>query len=103
MMERKRRMEKNKEQVWKTARSDIKKNVNTKGEHSAKNGKKYSSRLQFDEDKQEMFCSVCREFPILAGKSSSFFKGSQAFHVGNIKAHGSCDLSHSYISLFHLY
>ena len=43
--------------------------------------------LEFDEGKEEMFCSVCREFPTLADKSSSFFTGRQAFHVRNIKAH----------------
>ena len=41
--------------------------------------------LQFDETKQEMFCTACREFSSLADKNSSFFTGSQAFHIGNIK------------------
>ena len=45
--------------------------------------------LQFDETKQEMFCTSCREFSSLADKNSSFFTGSQAFHIGNIKAHAS--------------
>ncbi|KAK2554058.1 Zinc finger protein 862 [Acropora cervicornis] len=40
--------------------------------------------LQFDETKQEMFCTACREFSSLADKNSSFFTGSQAFHIGNI-------------------
>ena len=51
--------------------------------------KKIFAWLQFDETKQEMFCSACWEFPSLADKNSSFFTGSQAFHIGNIKAHGS--------------
>ena len=29
--------------------------------------------LQFDETKQEMFCTACREFSSLADKNSSFF------------------------------
>ena len=45
--------------------------------------------LQFDETKEEMFCTACREFSSLADKNSSFFTGSQAFHIGNIKAHAS--------------
>ena len=34
--------------------------------------KKVFAWLQFDESKQTMSCSVCREFPSLADKSSSF-------------------------------
>ena len=51
--------------------------------------KKTFAWLQFDETKQEMFCTACREFSSLADKNSSFFTGSQAFHIGNIKAHAS--------------
>ena len=36
-----------------------------------------------------MFCSVGREFPSLADKSSSLFTGSQAFHIKNTKAYAS--------------
>ena len=43
--------------------------------------------LLFDEIKQEMFCTACQEFSSLVDKNSSFFTGSQAFHIGNIKAH----------------
>jgi len=45
--------------------------------------------LQLFESKQEMFCTACREFSSLADKNSSFFTGSQAVHIGNIKAHAS--------------
>ena len=51
--------------------------------------KKTFAWLQFDETKQEMFCTACRKFPSLADKNSSFFTGSQAFHTGNITAHAS--------------
>ena len=51
--------------------------------------KKTFAWLQFEETKQEMFCTACREFSSLADKNSSFFTGSQAFHIGNIKAHAS--------------
>ena len=51
--------------------------------------KKTFAWLQFNEIRQEMFCTACREFPSLADKESSFFTESQAFHIGNIKAHAS--------------
>ena len=35
--------------------------------------------LQFDETKQEMFCTACREFPSLADKNSSFFYRKPSF------------------------
>ena len=47
--------------------------------------KKTFAWLQFDETKQEMFCTACQEFFSLADKNSSFFTRSQAFHIGNIK------------------
>ena len=34
-----------------------------------------------------MHCKVCRDFPNIAEKNSSFFSGSKSFHVSNIKNH----------------
>ena len=34
-----------------------------------------------------MRCKVCRDFPNIADKNSSFFSGSKSFHVSNIKGH----------------
>ena len=63
IMERKRRMEKNKEeQVRNTAGSDMRKNVslNKKGEHSAMNGKKHSSGCSSMKINKKCF-AVCAE------------------------------------------
>lgn len=38
-----------------------------------------------------MHCKVCRDFPNIADKNSSFFSGNKSFHVNNIKGH---DQSH---------
>ena len=51
--------------------------------------KKTFAWLQFDETKQEMFCTACREFPSLADKNSSVFYRKPSFSHWNIKAHAS--------------
>ena len=44
----------------------------------------WSVWLQFDETKQEMFCTACWEFPSLTNKNSSYSTGSPSFHTGDI-------------------
>ena len=58
---------------------------NKRAEHFDGSGRKHLpfSWLQFDETKQEMFCTACREFPSLTNKNSSFSSGSPSFHTGN--------------------
>lgn len=51
--------------------------------------RKVFSWLQFNKSKQTMSCSFCHEFSSLNDKSTSFITGSQALHIGNIKAHPS--------------
>ena len=48
--------------------------------------KKTFAWLQFDETKQEMFCTACREFPSLADKNSSFFYRKPSFSHWKLKS-----------------
>lgn len=50
--------------------------------------------LEYNEEEGKMHCRVCREFPNIADKSSSFFNGNNSFHLGNIKGH---DQSRRYV------
>ena len=43
--------------------------------------------LDYDEKEGQMYCKVCKDFPNIADKKSSFLSGSQSFHVSNIKGH----------------
>ena len=43
--------------------------------------------LDYNEKEGQMHCKVCRDFPNIADKNSSFFSGSKSFHVSNIKGH----------------
>ena len=43
--------------------------------------------LEYNEEEGKMYCRVCKDFPNIADKSSSFFTGNNSFHVGNIKGH----------------
>lgn len=44
--------------------------------------------LEYDTSKDVMYCGVCRQFPQLAEKSSSFFIGNNAFRKHHITIHG---------------
>ena len=48
--------------------------------------KKYTW-LEYNEEEGKMYCIVCRHFPNIVDKSSSFFNGNNSFHLGNIKGH----------------
>lgn len=43
--------------------------------------------LEYNEEEGKMYCRVCKDFPNIADKSSSFFTGNNSFHVGNVKGH----------------
>ena len=42
--------------------------------------------LDYNEKEGQMHCKVCRDFPNIADKTSSF-TGSKSFHASNIKGH----------------
>ena len=69
--------------------SVTKKRGNKRAEHFDRSGKKHLRG--FSSTRLNRKCSVllARNFFSLADKNSSFFTGSQAFHIGNIKAHAS--------------
>ena len=43
--------------------------------------------LSYDEAGEIMFCEVCREYPNIADKKSSFYEGTDAFRLDNIVGH----------------
>lgn len=46
------------------------------------------SWLQYDEVNNNMLCTYCKNYPTLAGHNS-FVKGSDTFHLSNLKSHDS--------------
>lgn len=43
--------------------------------------------LEYIEDEGKMHCRVCKDFPKIADKNSSFFTGNNSFHMSNVKGH----------------
>ena len=43
--------------------------------------------VNHEDDTDLMFCDICRQYPLLADKTSAFYVGTQSYRVGNLQSH----------------